>query len=33
MMQSNIQMRSVDYLDVSVPNIEIPIRPGRDIAV
>ncbi len=23
---------TVDYLDVSVPNIEIPIRPGRDIA-
>nr|WP_295970557.1 HPr(Ser) kinase/phosphatase [uncultured Bacillus sp.] len=22
----------VDYLDVSVPHIEIPIRPGRDIA-
>ena len=23
---------TVDYLDVPVPNIEIPIRPGRDIA-
>ena len=23
---------TVEYLDVSVPNIEIPVRPGRDIA-
>lgn len=22
----------VEYLDVSVPHIEIPVRPGRDIA-
>lgn len=22
----------IDYLDVSIPNLEIPIRPGRDIA-
>ena len=26
------QIEFVEYLDVSVPHIEIPVRPGRDIA-
>ena len=26
------QIEFVEYLDVSVPSIEIPVRPGRDIS-
>ena len=25
-------MKLVDYLDLSIPHLEIPVRPGRDIA-